>query len=232
MKKKCEQCNKDFAPRVCGVPQRFCCRSCRLKKWIENRPPEKQKEASRKWREKNPNFQREWQEKNPEKIREYNKKYFDKNREKRIGNLKKWAKENPERVKKAKKRWNGENRVKVNKRWNVRAKIRRLTDPKFTLLRNLRGRAKKTLLGINNSITTLELLGVRSGEEIRKYIESKFLEGMTWKNYGEGWHIDHIIPLCSFNLENESERREAFHYTNLQPLWAKDNLKKGSKIKT
>ena len=64
---------------------------------------------------------------------------------------------------------------------------------------------------------------------LRNYLEKQFKEGMTWENYGQ-WHIDHIIPLSSFNLLDEKEVKKAIHYSNLQPLWAIDNLKKGNRI--
>lgn len=59
------------------------------------------------------------------------------------------------------------------------------------------------------------------------YIESKFKEGMSWENHGK-WHIDHIKPLG--NAKTEKELKKLFHYTNVQPLWAKENQKKGNKI--
>jgi HNH endonuclease. len=53
---------------------------------------------------------------------------------------------------------------------------------------------------------------------------------MSWDNYGrDGWHIDHIRPCASFDLTDPEQQRQCFHYTNLQPLWAADNIRKGAK---
>lgn len=75
--------------------------------------------------------------------------------------------------------------------------------------------------------SALELLGCTI-PEFRRYIEAKFLPGMTWDNWTtDGWHIDHIRPLASFDLTDPAHVAAACHYTNLQPLWAVDNLRKG-----
>ena len=63
---------------------------------------------------------------------------------------------------------------------------------------------------------------------LRGYLEGKFKEGMTWENYGS-WHVDHIKPCASFDLTKKEEQEKCFHYTNLQPLWALENIKKGKK---
>ena len=77
---------------------------------------------------------------------------------------------------------------------------------------------------------TEELLGCTI-EHCKKYLESLFKEGMSWDNYGyRGWHIDHIVPCSAFDLTKVEEQKKCFHYTNLQPLWAKDNLSKGDKL--
>lgn len=68
-------------------------------------------------------------------------------------------------------------------------------------------------------------------DECKIYIESLWLPGMSWENWArDGWHIDHIIPLISFNLEDPEQVKKACHYTNLQPLWARDNILKRDKI--
>jgi hypothetical protein len=65
----------------------------------------------------------------------------------------------------------------------------------------------------------------------KDYIESKFQEGMTWENYGvHGWHLDHIIPCTAFDLTDPEQIKKCFHYTNTQPLWAKDNINKSNTI--
>lgn len=74
---------------------------------------------------------------------------------------------------------------------------------------------------------SIKLLGC-TFQYLKEYLQSKFTEGMSWENYGE-WHVDHIRPCSSFDLTNQSQQSECFHYTNLQPLWAYDNLSKGSK---
>lgn len=67
--------------------------------------------------------------------------------------------------------------------------------------------------------------------ELRRYLELLFKPGMTWANHSfEGWHIDHKKPLASFNLADEAQRKQAFHYNNLQPLWAQENLAKRDRL--
>ena len=82
------------------------------------------------------------------------------------------------------------------------------------------------LKGNIKSAKTLTLLGC-SIPEFMKHLESQFQPGMTWENYGLfGWHRDHIRPCASFDLSQPEEQAKCFHYTNFQPLWAKDNLAK------
>ena len=62
------------------------------------------------------------------------------------------------------------------------------------------------------------------------YIQCKFTDDMSWDNYGSFWHVDHIHPCSSFDLSKEDEQRKCFHYKNLQPLWAVDNLRKSDRL--
>jgi len=94
---------------------------------------------------------------------------------------------------------------------------------------NLRTRVNHALNGAYKIGSAIDDLGC-TVEELMNHLESQFLPGMTWENRGmHGWHVDHIKPLSSFDLTNEEEFKKACHYTNLQPLWAEDNLKKSNK---
>ena len=78
-------------------------------------------------------------------------------------------------------------------------------------------------------IRKAELLLGCSLQEYRNYLQSLFVNGMSWDNYGK-WHIDHIVPCAFFDLTDEKQIRECFNYRNTRPLWAKENLVKGSRI--
>lgn len=131
---------------------------------------------------------------------------------------------------------NNEQQLKINRA--IRHKERMKNDINYRIKMSIRGRINKILdkLQLNKPLSIVESLNCEQ-KELMKHIESFFYphpitnEQMSWKNYGlKGWHIDHIIPLASFNLSNKEEYLKACHYTNLQPLWAIDNLKKGKKI--
>jgi hypothetical protein len=131
---------------------------------------------------------------------------------------------NPEKYKQYRVKWyskNSKSLVEKNKK-------RRNSDILYKLRINIRNRLKIALK--NNSIkgNTIKLLGIDI-PSFKIYLESKFLNGMSWDNYGlYGWHIDHIVPLS--NAKTEDDFYKLCHYTNLQPLWSLDNLKKSNKI--
>lgn len=122
-----------------------------------------------------------------------------------------------------------ENSGEFYKYYKVYEKNRKQTDPEFKLAKNLRSRLGKAISQIKaeKSDSTLNLTGCTI-KELKNYLEEQFTEGMTWDNHGD-WHIDHIKPICAFDLSSEEEQKRCFHFTNLQPLWAEDNLSKGGK---
>lgn len=109
-----------------------------------------------------------------------------------------------------------------------RNKERKENDINYRLKINLRNRLLQALKSGQKGGSFIKNLGC-SINELKNYLEDKFLDGMSWSNYGE-WQIDHVIPLSLFNLTDKEEFKEAVHYSNLQPLWAKDNQSKGNNI--
>ena len=105
-----------------------------------------------------------------------------------------------------------------------------VTNPIYRIRYSVKERIRSFLSSRNmqKNNKTFEMVGIKPAE-LKDYLEKQFQEGMTWDNYGlYGWHIDHIIPISSAN--NEEELIKLCHYTNLQPLWAIDNIRKSNKI--
>ena len=94
---------------------------------------------------------------------------------------------------------------------------------------NMANNIRREMAGAEKHASTVDLLGC-SIQEYMRHLESKFKPGMTWENYGRnGWHMDHIKPCCSFDLTTEAGQRACFHYSNIQPLWARENMSKGGR---
>jgi hypothetical protein len=138
-----------------------------------------------------------------------------------------------DKVKAYQKEYNEKNRGYVHKRQQKRTKERYNSDPMFKLGYILRRNFKSALrkhLNATKSDRTFKLLGC-SLDYFVEYFESLFEPGMTWAAFLRGEiHVDHIQPCASFNLQDPAQQRICFHYTNLQPLWAKDNMQKGAKL--
>jgi len=170
---------------------------------------------------------KKYREKNPEKRKKTLIKYYTNNREKELNRLKKYREENPEKRKETKKKWVEKNRDNYNAYLKGWKKNKFKNDILFRLISNLRSRTKDFL--VNNKQIKFNVIIGCDNLFLKEHLESLFLSGMTWDNYGfYGWHIDHIIPLSS--AKTEDELYKLCHYTNLQPLWSIDNLKKGNKI--
>ncbi len=108
------------------------------------------------------------------------------------------------------------------------------TDPQYRLRRALRARLKQAMKNDTKLGSAIDDLGC-SILYLRRHLEVRFIEGMSWDNYGRldsagrTWQIDHFLPLSRFDLTNDKQRQIACHYSNLRPLWAPDNRRKGNK---
>jgi hypothetical protein len=188
---------------------------------------------------------------------EYNKKYWEETKEAQSEKSKKWRENNKDRVKENMKRWleenkeykkqkdaeyrkrNWEHRKQMNAKWQRENYAKMKSDP--SRMEELANHKIK----YNTSRRIREILGQQKSDKCMDYVacslvkfrillETKFEDGMTWKNYGENpdggktraWHIDHIIPCNAFDMKNPIHRKACFHYTNMQPLWWDANIRK------
>ncbi len=152
----------------------------------------------------------------------YKKEYYLKNRDRLIKKTKDYSLKNKDKITVRAKNY----RIKNKKRRNLYEKEKKKSDIGYKLKGRLRIRLWNALKNDQKTGSAVDNLGC-SVEFLKDYLEKQFKPGMTWENWShDGWHIDHIIPLNSFDLLDKDQLLKACHYTNLQPLWAAENCSK------
>ena len=203
--KICLACNKDFVNR--NYNQKFCSKKCSRK---INGANFYQKNKIKRSKE---NAEMPYEEK--QILLEYKRQYRQSDKGKTVTKL---YLNNPI----IRKKRNLQSRVRTKKKYD--------SDPVYKTLRLMRSRLVHALNGELKADNTIKLIGCTS-EFLKEYLEKQFRPGMTWKNHTvKGWHVDHIIPCDSFDFSDAEQQKECFHYTNLQPLWYDENLRKKNKI--
>lgn len=191
---------------------------------------EERKEYARKYYEKNKeeidDRNRKYREENPEYSVEY---YYEHRNELKVKSKEYYEEHRDEILEKSREYYKvEENKAKKNEYMKIYLRKRKEEDILFNLISSIRSLIHSSIKnqGYSKDSKTYEILGC-SYIELKEYLENKFLEGMTWENKGE-WHIDHIKPTSI--AKTEEEVYELNKYTNLQPLWAIDNIRKGNKF--
>lgn len=146
----------------------------------------------------------------------------------KIDSIQAYRAENKDRISAQNSRWHRENRDRIRQRKRDEGRRRR-EQPSKRMASTLRRRLNKLVKSEGRSQGCGELLGC-SFQQFADHIAGMFAHGMSWENYGRRWHIDHVIPCSAFDLTREAHVRQCFHFTNLRPLWARDNLRKGAKL--
>ena len=201
------------------------CKACTRAKYKDYslRNPDKLKLKRQRDSEKMKVYCRERYEAKREEILEKNRKYYKENSKLVMAQNRPWREKNPEKIKEY------ANKYARSEKGLSRNRLRYKTDLQFRLKMSLRSRTGMAIRGSCKAGSAVDDLGC-TVEFLKEFLESKFQPGMTWDNWGRyGWHIDHIIPLSSFDLTDREQFLKACHYTNLQPLWAEDNMKKSNK---
>ena len=210
----------------------FCstCKICaiaRAKKWhFENK--ERHKESAKLYREKNKehlsNVAKQFAKNNPEKIKQYKAKWKRNNPDIVRRHSREFYHRNLESVKTRKKIYSSNNKEKINA---YNRKRRQKNDVKINV--NIGNQLRQTMKGLKKGERWFDILGYNI-DDLMARLQSMFLDGMSFDNYGE-WHIDHIRPISSFDFSNDPFKtaKKCWALSNLQPLWATENLKKGAK---
>lgn len=199
-------------------------------KWYREEHRDEIKVQRKKYNQEHKAEASDYYQSNKSKISARQQQYRSNNKQKITNWHKKNYQDNKEEISERNDRYRRANIIKVRERQNRRSRQRHVSDPSFKLRRNTGTMIRQSMKGARIHGRSMSLIGC-SISELRSYLESRLQPGMTWDNYGNnGWHIDHIIPLSYFDFSDPEQQKRAWHYTNLQPLWARDNLRKSNKI--
>jgi hypothetical protein len=249
MWKKCTKCDEfkvlnDFHKRKdSGDGRRSNCIACsssyNKERYDEKRDVilQKGKEYRKENKEHYNSGVRKRRAENKEGVKKTNRRCYVKNAEKRKQSAKEYRMANPDKCKESCRSYSKTHRNTINvAKHNYYHNVEK-HKPHIMIKKALRTRIKTAFkkIGLRKNCSATEHLGC-SDEELKLHFENLFYdrfngEKMTWENHGTyGWHIDHIKPLSSFDLTDPEQVKLACYYTNLQPLWAEDNLKKGDTL--
>lgn len=201
------------------------------------------------------NYQKvkQWRKNNKDKVHDQYIRYYDKNKETILARNKNWSDNNLDKIKQYskeyynihksdilehQKKYNQLHKIERAKYWNYyyhKVKLSKFrdkyhNDPKFHISFCISNRIRSSLKNGKNNQHWENIVGYTL-QDLMEHLESKFQPGMTWDNYGQ-WHIDHVIPISYFDYTSYEDEsfKICWSLDNLQPLWAKDNLKKSNKF--
>ena len=169
-------------------------------------------------------YKKAYLQKNKVKVKKSVDAWRANNSERHKANEKRWRKDNFEHNKKTQDEWRKKNIDRGRKNQREYQKQRELNDITYKIKRRIRHRLYIALRNEQKIGSGIKDLGC-SIQHLKTHLEQQFYDGMTWDNYGQ-WHIDHVEPLCSFDLTDEVQFKKACNYNNLQPLWTKDHFEK------
>ncbi len=218
LKKICSRCGieksiKEFHKKKSGIfGVRASCKECR--------------KISEPY---NKNYHKKYKKEHRKELKLKSKEYYIDNRTSCIESRKKYAAKTKIQKKEYDKKYVIKNKDRRNKKRRIWQNNKSKTDLNFLIKRRLQTRIYHALKDQNSEkkTSTIKYLDC-SIQFFIEYIESLFIDNMSWDNYGE-WHIDHIKPCALFDLTKIENQKKCFNYKNLQPLWAIDNILKGSK---
>lgn len=213
------------------------CKPCVISARVENDRlnPDRRRERSRKYAERHADKERERHRLRGPAAAEHARQRYRSDpavRAKKLASNKAWYEQNRERRREVARVWEAQNAEKLRALKAEYGRWRYQNDPEWMLRKRIssgiRASLKSCVAGKKSGRVWASLLGYTPAE-LKAHLERQFLRGMSWENFGK-WHIDHRVPLASFKIDgvDSEEFRAAWSLTNLQPLWADDNQKKGA----